>query len=106
MTCSACTEDRTHARGLCRRCYDQRPEKQHRRGSDRTAKRIAYMRAYHQKPESKERRRQYIERNREAVLESYRKYNAKRSPLRKNAPYRPRAQAIVRVPVKGWGCVA
>ena len=81
MTCAtdACVSEKVHAKGLCKRCY---------------------LRAYNQTPERKARRLEYIAQNREAILKSYRKYNEKRRPQRTCQ------RALVRVSVKGWGCIA
>lgn len=85
MNCSfaGCVAERLHAKGLCKRHY---------------------LRAFNRTEKRKALRRAWIARNRERVLESYRTYNRERrhQGAQKRTLY---PQAVVRVPVAGWGYV-
>jgi hypothetical protein len=89
MTCSVtdCVTEKLHAKGLCKRCY---------------------LRAYNMTPARKAHRQAYNARNLERVRESRRIYKRKQRKQQRERRERQAfyAQAVVRVPVKGWGCVA
>jgi hypothetical protein len=85
MKTDACTCGSTpvHAKGKCKRCY---------------------QRDYCNTLARKEKRRQYDLRNQERIRAHVREYNQNRRPPRnKNKPVSD--YGVVRVPVKGWGCV-
>jgi hypothetical protein len=79
-TC-ACGAARLHAKGKCKRCY-------HREYCNTDAR--------------KEKRRQYDIRNKERIRAHVREYNQTRRPPRNKSVSK---YGVVRVPVKGWGCV-
>jgi hypothetical protein len=78
---------RIHAKGFCKRCY---------------------LRAYNMTPARKAHRQAYNARNLERVRESRRIYKRKHRSQQREARELSigYAQAVVRVPVKGWGCIA